>query len=648
MSSSRRPRFICRLLVLLLPFLPWIGHAQSPLGNISIYSFLTLESSYHAINITIESTYVAPTALAVYARPTDNNARVYYTIDGSDPTFESPYVMFNTPYIHLTNGSFLQLIAFSSMIDVYGHSHFARSRLYQIRYHAEASKRPDGYGYLVPGIETSGYFVGLRLEMNFSAIRAQKPKGQEFAEYYSYLGKGPYKNQLTLLPLLETDPDLTGFEGGYFINSSSHNYAVLVPHHNGRNFSGKVVLIDLNVMLDNSTLCAEQVHREYFNLSTGKIIYSGPNVSTACITVLDLSALHPNATGFRRGFVGYPYVYLSPGEYSVAIRLDINSFTLNSTRIVDMSLLDPTFGGYAGGFIDGDWACFSPYRTYIGPVGVGGKSGIRSSYRDDRFQLQPFYYSVLACLHNDLWFNQTGRFVTYDFSKVYPSLQGFSDAVKIGRYAYFSPFMDSASTYSSTLVRLYLGDLNDVGQTIEGAISSNSLRKLTTVLDLSYLNDSYRGFSGLFNSGKYLYLVPYRNYNQPSIGNRGHGNVIRVDLNDFTLNGIQVVDTSAVGRAQIPNDTDVDLRGYSYGFAEGNYAVFVPFYSGVVSGKMGRIRLSNPYNLGASNFTDDDVQALDLTEYLQLPGVLRGFSGGFTLPELSFQSLIPLGIVGVI
>ena len=617
----------------------------SPQSNQSIIAFISLASSFRPINITIESTYFAPTALTVYARATDSSARIYYTIDGKDPTFQSSFIAYDTPYIHLINGSSLNLVAFSSLVDVYGHSHFARSQQYEIRYYTEASNRPNGYGYLVPGIDTSGIFVSLRLEMNFSAVRAQKPKGQEFAEYYSYLGMGPYKDQLQLLPLLEIDPDLTGFEGGYFINSSSsRNYAILVPHYNGKNFSGKVVAIDLDAMRFNASICVKAVRTEFLNQTSGAIVQAGHNSSSACITVLDLSTLHHNATGFRRGFVSHPYVYLSPGEYSVAVRLDIDSFTLNSTRVVDMSLLDPTFGGYSGGFVDGDWACFSPYRTYIGPVGVGGVNGIRSSYRDDRFQLQPYYYSVLTCLHSELWSNTSGRYISYDFSKVYPDLQGFSDAIKVGRYAYFSPYMDSSSTYSSKLVRLYLGDSSDVGDTIVTAASTSNLRKLTTVVDLAYLNDSYRGFSGIFNAGKYLFLVPYRNFNLPSIGNRGHGNVVRVDMNDFSLAGVQVVDTSSVGRAQIPNDTDVDLRGYSYGFAEGNYAVFVPFFNGLISGKMGRIRLSNLYDLGNMNFTADDVQALDLTEYLPDPGVLKGFRGGFTIPENSYQSLLPLGI----
>lgn len=39
-------------------------------------------------------------------------------------------------------------------------------------------------------------------------------------------------------------------------------------------------------------------------------------------------------------------------------RLDLEDFGLNSTRLVDLSVADPTYGGYSGGFVDGVWACF--------------------------------------------------------------------------------------------------------------------------------------------------------------------------------------------------------------------------------------------------------------------------------------------------
>ena len=78
----------------------------------------------------------------------------------------------------------------------------------------------------------------------------------------------------------------------------------------------------------------------------------------ACVFIIDLGSKHPRAVGFRRGFVGYPYGYLSAGHYSVVARLDLENFGLQSTRLIDLSQLDKTYGGYSGGFSDGTWACF--------------------------------------------------------------------------------------------------------------------------------------------------------------------------------------------------------------------------------------------------------------------------------------------------
>ena len=62
--------------------------------------------------------------------------------------------------------------------------------------------------------------------------------------------------------------------------------------------------------------------------------------------------------GFRKGFVQYPYAYLSGGEYSVVVRLNMENFTLSNTRVLDLSEIDSTLGGFSGGFGDNNWACF--------------------------------------------------------------------------------------------------------------------------------------------------------------------------------------------------------------------------------------------------------------------------------------------------
>jgi hypothetical protein len=48
-------------------------------------------------------------------------------------------------------------------------------------------------------------------------------------------------------------------------------------------------------------------------------------------------------------------------------------------------------------------------------------------------------------------------FLTLDFSSVDNELRGFSDVIRIGKYAYFSPLNFLYHVYSSKTVRLYLG-----------------------------------------------------------------------------------------------------------------------------------------------------------------------------------------------
>ena len=80
--------------------------------------------------------------------------------------------------------------------------------------------------------------------------------------------------------------------------------------------------------------------------------------SDACVMVIDLASKYPFARGFRKGFMEYPYGYLSAGQNSTVARLDLENFRLSTSRLVDLALVDRTYGGYSGGFQDGTWSCF--------------------------------------------------------------------------------------------------------------------------------------------------------------------------------------------------------------------------------------------------------------------------------------------------
>ena len=88
------------------------------------------------------------------------------------------------------------------------------------------------------------------------------------------------------------------------------------------------------------------------------IVTGSASAANACVFVIDLTTIHQFAKGFRKGFVGYPYGYLSAGEFNVLVRLNMKNFGISTTKIIDLSLVDPTMGGYSGGFSDGTFACF--------------------------------------------------------------------------------------------------------------------------------------------------------------------------------------------------------------------------------------------------------------------------------------------------
>jgi hypothetical protein len=121
--------------------------------------------------------------------------------------------------------------------------------------------------------------------------------------------------------------------------------------------------------VENVTRCMDHVRVEKLD-ANGNPEYSGVPLADACIVVLHLETIHPDARGFRRGILGkcitrsarvkdisslccclgYPYGFLSPGQFDVAIRFDVEDFGIHSVKAIPLRLVNPAFGGYSGGF----------------------------------------------------------------------------------------------------------------------------------------------------------------------------------------------------------------------------------------------------------------------------------------------------------
>jgi hypothetical protein len=181
--------------------------------------------------------YFASKALGVFmrclsAKGDSTNTKVYYTIDGDEPTKQSSYTTYEFPYVHIDTpfrvgrSRVFQAVCTEKSID----GNFYRSELITRHFTIEAGSRPkrfspavpvsltlpltSSYGFFVPGVNGGGYFTRVTLEME-SKARAQLAGGQEFADFNTTLGIGTYQDQLRLLHLPSIDPDLIGFEGGF-------------------------------------------------------------------------------------------------------------------------------------------------------------------------------------------------------------------------------------------------------------------------------------------------------------------------------------------------------------------------------------------------------------------------------------------------
>jgi len=167
---------------------------------------------------TYKEGHFAPTALGMFVWSNFDGATFYYDDNGQLPTFNSskasvakPYIQITTPFKASRNRS---ITVVGVLEDSKNPGSYFRTQQHTIKYFVEASARASSYGYLVPGIESGGYFLQFQLEVAATA-RAQPAGSQEFADFNTNLGVGTYSSQIQALHLPSIDSDLTGFEGGF-------------------------------------------------------------------------------------------------------------------------------------------------------------------------------------------------------------------------------------------------------------------------------------------------------------------------------------------------------------------------------------------------------------------------------------------------
>jgi len=218
------------------------------------------------------------------------------------------------------------------------------------------------------------------------------------------------------------------------------------------------------------------------------------------------------------------------------VRIDIQNFTTSGVTIVNVESVNAAYKGFNSGFIDGRYA-------YLVPNSNGVQHG-----NFVRVDLQNFTTSGVSGI---------------DLSAVNVAYKGFASGFTDGRYGYLVPNFNTAQ--HGILVRVDLQNFTLLG---------------VTSVNVEAVNGAYKGFQGGFTDGRYGYLVP--NFN----GSAYHGNVVRVDLQNFTTSGVTNIDVAAINAA---------FKGFQGGFTDGRYAYLVPFYNGAYSGNVVRIDVQRSF-----------------------------------------------------
>lgn len=125
-----------------------------------------------------------------------------------------------------------------------------------------------------------------------------------------------------------------------------------------------------------------------------------------------------------------------------------------------------------------------------------------------------------------------------------------------------------------------------------------------------------------------------------------HAALTRVDLNDFTLNGIKYLDVSTVTRKNTPSYPDNDLRGFVNGFCAGSFMYLIPHFNGLWYGKVVRVdardfdSLADAQAAGVSTDIQSPYKGVQEVDLQKFSDRLAGFSGGFVrlrpAPDESF------------
>ena len=274
------------------------------------------------------------------------------------------------------------------------------------------------------------------------------------------------------------------------------------------------------------------------------------------------------------------FAYLVPYLNGKVTRLNLNDF--RTTEVRDLAEVDPELRGFSAGFALLAWAYFVP-----------NYDGEQHTSKVVRLSLDDFKKTEVLDL-------------TKSSATHAASLRGFIFGFHVSTlgqdWGYLIPDYSckTCDTAKGKLVRFGLEDFSSVH-----------------VLDLAAKDPDLMGFSGGFNIGNFLFLVP--NYNSVY-----YGKLVRVNLmvQRFADAAVEVRDL---------REHDGRLKGFWGGFQFSVYGYLVPFYNGTAyHGLVARVQLAS------QDFSQSRVETFDLTT---IDPDLVGFKGAFYQEENAF--LVP-------
>lgn len=238
-------------------------------------------------------------------------------------------------------------------------------------------------------------------------------------------------------------------------------YGFLAPFFDGDSYSGKAVRV---------------TDSRFLNTSSGTLCTTVKGKKKCSVTVIDLTTLDASLAGFAGGFVSRCYAYFVPyfngfQFASKVVKVHVANFSLANVTTIDLRTRDSQLAGFFGGFAHGDYGYLAPFRNVFGPV---GKSNTR--FTCDGFKNVDMTTAQSTKGGDHLSPSMFGKFVRFrlsnfsdanvevlDLTAYDPDLRGFSGAFAVGNRAVLVPYRNRERANNQVGEQALVGNNQAIG-----------------------------------------------------------------------------------------------------------------------------------------------------------------------------------------